>query len=203
MGVIACLHTASSNVAVFDAACPHGVVLRHAVRPDLLMQAELEGGVTEALLARTAEALVVLADGATAALLTCSTLGAAAGRAAAGVPVLRADAALAGAARRIAGRVAVLCAAATTLEPTRALFGDASGRMKVELVPGAWALFRAGDLAAYHRRIAEAADAAYATGCDAVALAQASMAGAAPLCRRGQPLTSPAAALHAVARAIR
>ena len=32
---IACLHTAESNVAVFEAARPEGVSLSHAVRPDL------------------------------------------------------------------------------------------------------------------------------------------------------------------------
>ncbi len=40
---IACLHTAESNVAIFEAARPDGVRLRHAVRPDLLAAAEAEG----------------------------------------------------------------------------------------------------------------------------------------------------------------
>ena len=33
---IACLHTAESNAAIFEAARPDGVRLSHAVRPDLL-----------------------------------------------------------------------------------------------------------------------------------------------------------------------
>ena len=203
MAVIACLHTAVSNAAVFDAACPPGILLHHSVRADLLAEAEREGGAREALLDRTAEALRALAREAAAVLLTCSTLGAAAARASpARAPVLRADAALAEAAMGNAGRVVVLCAAPTTLEPTRRLFDDGSGRLDLRLVAGAWALFRAGDLAAYHRRIADAADAAFASGARTVALAQASMAAASGLCQRGVPLTSPAAGLLAAARAI-
>ena len=48
---MACLHTAQSNVAVFEAACPDGVQLSHAVRPDLLAAAEA-GGLTPAIAAR-------------------------------------------------------------------------------------------------------------------------------------------------------
>lgn len=84
---IACLHTAASNAAVFDAACPAGVRLTHAVRPDLLAAAEAAGGLTPEIAAATAEALRGLEGD--AVLLTCSTLGPAAGGA------LRADAALA------------------------------------------------------------------------------------------------------------
>ncbi len=73
---IACLHTAESNVAVFEAARPDGVRLSHAVRPDLLAAAEAEG-LTAAIAAATVEALGAL-DG-DAVLLTCSTLGPAAG----------------------------------------------------------------------------------------------------------------------------
>jgi hypothetical protein len=55
--------------------------------------------------------------------------------------------------------------------------------------------------------IAAAADQAFRDGADVVALAQASMAGAAELCREGRPLTSPgvglAAALQAAALAPR
>ncbi|WP_245317799.1 hypothetical protein [Ensifer sp. 1H6] len=48
--IIACLHTADSNVAVFEAAARElglaAGVLRHAVRPDLLEAAERAGGLT-------------------------------------------------------------------------------------------------------------------------------------------------------------
>ena len=69
----------------------------------------------------------------------------------------------------------------------------------MRIAPDAWAAFKAGDVPGYHRLVAEAADAVFAEGADVVALAQASMAGAAAVCKRGTPLTSPAAGLAAAA----
>ena len=190
---IACLHTAESNVAIFEAARPDGVSLRHAVRPDLLAAAEAEG-LTPAIAAATAEALGALRDGADAVLLTCSTLGPAAGPAGA----LRADAALAEAATAAGGTVAVLCTAPGTLAATAELFGAAAAstgaRVTIRLVPGAWRLFHAGDHAGYAALIARDAEASRA---GVVALAQASMAPAAHLTAR-PVLTCPQAALAAV-----
>ncbi len=187
---IACLHTAESNVAVFEAARPDGVSLSHAVRPDLLAAAEAEG-LTPGVAAATAHALGALRDGADVVLLTCSTLGPAAGPAGA----LRADAALAEAATAGGGTVEVLCAAPSTLAATAELFEAAAGRtgarVTVRLVPGAWRLFHAGDHAAYVALIAREVAASRA---DVVALAQASMAPAARLVGR-EVLTSPETAL--------
>lgn len=210
---VACLHTAESNVAVFEAArralgFAEGA-LRHEVRPDLLADAERAGGLTPEVEARTREALLALCDGADAVLLTCSTLGPAA-RAAAGaapVPVLRVDAALAEEAVRGGGGVVALCAVETTLEPTRALFEQAAlasrAEVEVRLVAGAWAAFKGGDRDRYLAMVAEAADGAVRDGASRVALAQASMAGAAELVReRPPPLTSPAAGLAAVREAV-
>ncbi len=121
-----------------------------------------------------------MAEDVAAVLLTCSTLGPAVKLVRAPIPVLRADAALAVVASRGGGRVVALCALETTLAPTRALFAEAAGRhgasLAVRLVPGA-------------------ADADFAAGADRVALAQASMAGAAAPCRRGTPLISPGVGL--------
>ncbi|MBL8838861.1 MAG: Asp/Glu racemase, partial [Alphaproteobacteria bacterium] len=123
------------------------------------------------------------------------------------VPVLRVDSALAAEAVRGGGRVVVLCAVATTIAPTRDLFEKAAAatgaRVELALVPGAWPAFRAGDVARYFALIAAAADRAYADGADVVALAQASMTGAAALCRNGAPLTSPGAGLAAAKAAVR
>jgi hypothetical protein len=190
---IACLHSAESNVAIFEAARPDGVTLSHAVRPDLLAAAEAEG-LTPAITAATAQVLGVLRDGANAVLLTCSTLGPAAEAAGA----LRADAALAEAATAGGGTVEVLCTAPSTLTATAELFGAAAARsgarVTVRLVPGAWGLFHAGDHAGYAELIARDAEASRA---GVVALAQASMAPAAQ--RTARPvLTVPAAALGAV-----
>ncbi len=209
---IACLHTVESNVKVFEAAAASlpGVSLSHTVRPDLLKRAEAEGGLTDAIRDEAAELLRELAGGVDAVLLTCSTVGPAAERAdlLAPVPVLRVDGALASAAvaRATAGKgqVDVLCAVQTTVEPTRALFervADGTGvAIAMHIAPGAWDAFRAGDVAGYNRLVAEAADALFAKGADVVAFAQASMAGAAALCSKGTPLTSPGAGLAAAAR---
>ena len=194
---IACLHTAASNVALFEAARPERVRLSHAVRPDLLAAAEADG-LTPAIAAATAEALGALRGGADAVLLTCSTLGPAAEAAGA----LRADAALAEAATAGGGTVEVLCTAPSTLTATAELFGAAAARsgarLTVRLVPGAWGLFQAGDHAGYAERIAREVAASRA---EVVALAQASMAPAAQLTAR-PVLTVPAVALAAALKDI-
>jgi hypothetical protein len=207
---IACLHTFGSNIAVFEAARPGPEIsLRHEVRSDLLEAAEQGGGLTDEIAARTADALRRLAAEADAVLLTCSTLGPSVAALAAGeVPVLRVDAALAAGAVRGGGRVVALCSAATTLGPTGALFeeaaADTGATVELRLVPGAWDAFKAGRIPEYHAMIAAAADEAFRDGARTVALAQASMAGAAVLCRDGTPLESPSVGLaEAVAAAQR
>jgi hypothetical protein len=202
MPTIACLHTAAGNLAVFDGVCPPGVTLTHTLREDLLKDAEAAGGLTDAIAERTARALEALATpGVDAVLLTCSTVGPGAAKARAGIPVLRVDAALAEQATKGGGKVVVLCAVETTVEPTRAIFAEAASRhgaqLDVRLVPGAWAAFRAGDVAGYHRIVAEAAEAAFAEGAQEVALAQASMTGACALARGRAPLASPPVGLEA------
>jgi hypothetical protein len=204
---IACLHTAASNVAVFDAACPAGATLAHDVREDLLRDAEAAGGLTEEIADRTARALEALATpGVDAVLLTCSTVGPGAERARAAVPVLRVDAALAEQATRNGGRVVVLCAVETTVEPSRRIFAEAAARngatIEVRLVPDAWAAFRAGDVARYHAIVAAASDAAFADGAAQVALAQASMARAVAMAKGRAPLASPAAGFAVAVAAV-
>ncbi len=208
MCLVVCLHTAASNVAVFEEAVLagglEGVGLRHVVRADLLAAAEVAGGLTAAIVAETGAALVGLCAGADAVLLTCSTLGPAAAVAAVGaaVPILRVDAALADEVARDGGTVVVLCAAGTTVGPTRELF-EAAARgtgavVRVAVVEGAWAAFRAGDRTLYLNLIAAAAEAALRGGAVRVALAQASMAGACSLvCEPGRVLGSPVAGLRA------
>ena len=201
---IACLHTAPGNATLFAKEGERlGCVLRHEVRADLLERAEAAGGLTDAISAETAAVLVKLAGNADAVLLTCSTIGPAVveARKSAVVPVLRVDEALARTAVASGNRVAVLCAIETTVEPTRALFQELAlaTRAEVEMrfVPGAWTEFRAGRTDRYYAMIAAAADRAYRDGAKVVALAQASMTGAAKLARLGKPLTSPAIGLKA------
>lgn len=211
---IVCLHTADSNIAVFDAAARaagwQAHELKHAVRADLLAAAEQAGGLTDEIAAQTRAALLTLCHDAHAVLLCCSTLGPAVDDAlaaqAAPVPILQADAALARRAVEAGGKVIVLCTAPTTLEPTTRLFTEAAARtaadVEVQLVNGAWDRFKAGDQAGYLSSIAAAADTAYENGAQVVALAQASMTDAGALVTRGEkPLTSPATGLAAAVEA--
>lgn len=215
---IVCLHTAESNIALFDAAARaagfESLELTHGVRADLLAAAERAGGLTDEIAAQTREVLLTLTGNADAVLLNCSTLGPSVDDAlaaqAAPVPVLRADAALAQHAVAGGGKVVVLCTVSTTLDPTTRVFAQAATRtaaeVEVQLIGGAWDRFRADDLAGYLSMIAAATDAAYESGADVVAFAQTSMAGAALLVKAGtKPLTTPAialaAAVHAASRA--
>ena len=206
--LLKCLHSAASNVAIFDAAARHlGLqdgTLEHMVRPELLFAAEAAGSLTPRVADDTAAILSGLTANADAVLLTCSTLGPVADTSARAspVPILRVDRALAEEAAATGGTVVALCAVETTLEATGRVFEEEATKTDamvcVRLVPGAWALFRAGDLTGYLAAIASAAEAAYADGANVVALAQSSMAGAAALVRNGpRPLTSPAAGLAA------
>lgn len=211
---IACLHTADSNIAVYErAALKLGLPprsLRHHVRADLLFNAERAGGLTTDIGAETASALLTLADDADAVVLNCSTLGpsVALTKGKTDTPVLRADAALAESAVRTGGKVVVLCTTETTIAPTTQLF-DAAARhtraeIEVRLIAGAWALFRAGDLDGYFERIAEAADMAYREGAATVAFAQASMTNAAWRVKTDGrlPMTGPTIALQAAMTAV-
>ncbi len=207
---IALLHTADSNVAVFETSHDElglgtDVVLRHEVRSDLLADAEKAGGLTPEIIKRTQGALLALRGGADAVVLTCSTLGPSVSgvvKDAVTVPMLRVDEALAREAVRKGGKVVALCAVETTVQPTRALFEEAAQKtgaeVEVRLVSGAWAAFKGGDRDRYLALVAEAADEAVREGASLVALAQASIAGAARLTHEGSPpLTSSIVGLRA------
>lgn len=214
---IACLHTAQSNVAVFNAAAQQlklpEASLHHEVRLELLAAAELAGGLTPDIEGQTCDALLQLGRCADAVLLTCSTLGPCVSLISAGstvratVPTIRVDRALAEEATRLGGKVVVLCAVETTLQPTARLFEEAAmgsgAQVEVRLVQGAWGLFKAGNHRDYLAAIADAADRASQDGAAIVALAQASMAGAAELAKHvPKPLTSPVTGLAAALGAI-
>lgn len=206
---IACLHTADSNIPIYeDAARELGLpagVLHHHVRADLLLTAERLGGLTTEIAAETADVLRHLARQADVVVLNCSTLGPAASEAAANtaVPIIRADGVLAEEAVKAGGKVIVLCTVETTIVPTTNLFEAAAkatgAKIEVRLIPGAWALFRAGDQPAYLASIAKSVEVANGEGPVTVAFAQASMTDAAQLlpetCAR--PMSGPTTALAA------
>ncbi|ELY3709107.1 glutamate racemase [Cronobacter sakazakii] len=206
---IACLHTAQSNVAIFDEAAraldlPQDA-LTHKVMPHLLEQAQAAGGVTPEIEKEAIAALADLRTDADVVLLTCSTLGGAADFLAQDPGIMRVDRALAQATVTAGQPVVVLCAAPTTLHPTAALFRATlppTTPLGVELIPDAWALFESGQHDAFHQRVAEAAQQAFARGAGCVALAQASMAGAERYFSHPKLLTSPRAALTQIAARI-
>ncbi|WP_326606962.1 aspartate/glutamate racemase family protein [Streptomyces sp. NBC_01799] len=204
---LALLHTSPVHVPVFEAlrdADHPGLALRHLVHEDLLARARDAGpdavrGEIEALLAGA------VAEGATAVLCTCSTIGAVAESAAEslGVPVLRVDRPMAAAAVT-RDRVVVLAAIDDTLPPTLALLAEEAGNRCVDirtvLVDGAWVRFRAGDRDGYLDLVAAAAD--RVTDADVIVLAQASMADAATRTATRIPvLSSPRPGLSAAAAA--
>lgn len=206
---IACLHTAASNIAIFDDAARSLALhnpLSHIVMPHLLAEAELTGGMTAPQQHKLEQLLHSLTPWFDAILITCSTLGPVAdGFNAEGrdCPVYRTDRMLADEVHRLPGKALVLCAAESTLAATRALFCPAmlpvAQHPDVQLIPGAWAVFKAGKQEAYLQMIAQAVAEGKQQGADHVALAQVSMAAAAKLFSPGsQPLTSPQLALKVV-----
>ncbi|MFF9218980.1 aspartate/glutamate racemase family protein [Streptomyces viridosporus] len=182
--MLALLHTSPVHVPVFDALRDEthpGLELLHLVAEDLLHRARLAGpaAVADDVRAKVREAVD---GGARAVLCTCSTIGgvAEAAAAGAGVPVLRVDRPMAGAAVAAGPRIVVLAALESTLRPTAALVEEEARRagraveVRTVLVEDAWARFEAGDREGYVRRVADAAD--EVTGADVIVLAQASMA---------------------------
>ncbi len=226
MPYLALLHSGEAHVgafaALFEEILPEAM-LSHLVREDLLLRAQLAGGLTPEVAAETAGSLRELAgQGAALLLCTCSTLGPAVEAAADGidVPVLRVDRPLAEAAVAAGSRLLVVAALETTLAPTRALLEDAAAKagrdvsLEMLSLPEAWEAFEAGDGEGYRRQIAAAVRAAVEDtaagggtggngtgGFDAVVLAQASMAGAAEtLADLGIPvLSSPRLAVERAA----
>jgi len=190
------LHTvpalAGSFHASITAAAP-GIELVHLADPWLL-QTAIDVAVTPEVTARVREHVdYLIAEGAQAVLVTCSSIGNAVDEAAeaAAVPVLRVDApmaadavaaaAAAGKAADRPGRIAVLATLQATLGPTGQLIqrsvdaAQADVAVTATVVAGAIAARDAGDQAGHDRLIAEAVQAA-ASGSDVVVLAQASMA---------------------------
>jgi hypothetical protein len=210
------LHTVPALAARFDAdlrAAEPGATAVHVVDAELLATAIRSGvdAAVDAAVARHVEALV--ADGADAVLVTCSSIGESADKAAdAGLPVVRVDQAMAADAIGRAGaggRITVLATNTATLGPTGRLLGRAATAVKQppavasSVVPGAGEARAAGDDARADDLIAAAVRAAAARS-DVIVLAQASMAAAAELARVGVPvLTSPASGLAAAIAAAR
>lgn len=184
------LHTVPLLADDFEqlvAGAAPGIEVVHAADPSLLARAR-EGGVTADVEEDVARHLARLRDaGASAILVTCSSIGGAVDRAAGSLdlPVLRVDRPMAIEAVRIAaaasGRVAVLATLAATLDPTSELIRVEAERVGAAVtvtstvIDGAFDARSRGDDAAHDRAVRRAAATAAGTG-DVIVLAQASMA---------------------------
>ncbi|WP_206190748.1 aspartate/glutamate racemase family protein [Streptomyces phaeochromogenes] len=196
MGPLALLHTSPVHIPVFDALRDEdhpALELRHFVSEELLERARAEGpeAVADEVRAMLDRAV---ADGAVAVLCTCSTIGAVAEAARPGVPVLRVDRPMAAAAVAAGPRVVVLATVESTLGPTVALVEEEAACagsptvVRTLLAADAWDHFAAGDMDAYARAVASAADSV--TDADAIVLAQASMTPAQHLTTTAVPVLS-------------
>jgi len=202
MNRIAFLHTGAVNIAPFGELAGEllpGVTVVNYL--DDRIVADLGDAGRAASVPERINDLVraAAAGGADAVMLTCSSISELAepAAAAAGIPVLRVDEAMADAAVRAGRRISVLATLATTCRPTLALIAERAAAANVqpeltsEVVEGAFAAVSAGDRAT-HDRLVRAAIERAAAHADVIVLAQASMASAADDLPGDTPvLTSP------------
>lgn len=100
MITLGCLHTAQSNIAIFEKArerlMDDDYQLTHQVHSHLLLQAEQAGGMTPAIAQATQSVIADMMPHVDGIIITCSSLGQAVETLHAGtIPVLRVDQALA------------------------------------------------------------------------------------------------------------
>ncbi|MDJ0771077.1 MAG: aspartate/glutamate racemase family protein [Ilumatobacter sp.] len=210
MALLGFLHTAEQHVETFERLVEEeapGTEVRSLVAAHLLDRARTAGIDDDAVVAGVEANLVSLADeGSSAIVCTCSTIGGVAEAAGArlGLNVVRVDRPMAETAVAIGGRVGVVAAVQSTIEPTTSLLRSVASERSaeieigVELVEGAWLHFERGDVDAYLDEIANALP-GFADRCDVIVLAQASMAPAAERVSVDVPvLSSPRLAVRAL-----
>ncbi|MDI3364033.1 glutamate racemase [Pantoea sp. V108_6] len=197
---IACLHTAASNIAIFDDAARQleldHLQLSHLVMPHLLAEAEASGGLTAGLHERLVALLRDLQPHFDVILITCSTLGPVSEAFTSSrqpCAVWRTDGMLAKAVHQSAKKTVVLCAAESTLGATRALFCTDGQTPEIRLIPEAWQRFKAGDGAGYFHCVRTAVENAWQQGAERVVLAQSSMA---PVAQQFPPERQPLSGPH-------
>lgn len=210
------LHTSPVHIATFNQLLVElapDVQATHLVDESLLQEARTAGQITPQLAQRIAAALQSsFEQEPTVVLCTCSTIGGCAESIGLqnGQPVLRVDRAMADRAVALGQRIVILAALASTLTPTRQLLEDAARQagkaitLVEVLCEGAWIRFEQGDQPGYWQRIAEEIQRSAELG-DVIVLAQASMAGALPLCENLTVpiLSSPRLGLSAALDALR
>ncbi|GAA4573772.1 aspartate/glutamate racemase family protein [Micromonospora coerulea] len=183
MNRVCLLHTVTGLPAVF------ADLLRAEVGPvdavNIVDETLLRDTIEHGMLARTRRRVAAYAafaeeSGATAVLVTCSSIGEAAeqARAEVGIPIYRVDEPMAAQAVTAGGRIGVLATLAATLQPTRDLLRRTAGEpceIRESVCPGAFDALRDGD-AGRHDEIVAAEVRRLAAEVDVLVLAQASMA---------------------------
>jgi hypothetical protein len=222
---LAFVHTAPGNVETFKqllAEIDPAIPAKHYLDESLLQEARATGITPELEQRIQKQMLEAMEEDAAVVLCTCSTIGGSAEQtiSESGQGVIRVDRPMAEAAVAVGDRIVVAAALESTIGPTRDLILDVAAQQgrEVTILPllceGAWERYAAGDQAGYWASIAETLHQAVAggeliggdvAGADVIVLAQASMAGAAPLCA-DLPipvLSSPRIGLEAAIRAYR
>ncbi len=206
---IALIHALALSVepinAEFERAWPEALrmnLLDDSLSADLRASA---GGLDVAMQQR----FEMLADyavfaGAQAILFTCSAFGTCIEAVAArhpALPVLKPNQAMIEEAARMGGRVGLIASFEPTLASMPAEFGPSVQEVLCACVPAALQALQRGDHSTHDALVAEAALQLQAQGCDVIALAQFSMARAAPrvaLQVRVPVLTTPGSAVRAL-----
>jgi len=190
-------HTAQVHCDTFNALAPDADLV-HLVREDWLARAQ--GGIGDRLSTEIAAA-VKAADG--PVLCSCTTIGEAAEAAGA----IRIDWPMMQEAARMGGPVLMVYCLDSTAAPSEALLRRAFSKQNKEAVirtfplTGLWRHFSDGDVETFNEQIAIWIDSCLVMAPDTtcVVLAQASMAGAAPLVQGDVPvLASPSIAIQAL-----
>ena len=174
-------HTASSNVDVFDALLKQmapDVPVKHIVDESVLREAVAAGALTPNLVAHVNDEMAEVTRDGSFVLCTCSTIGG------------LAEAARPNALRVSTGSpIAIAATLKSTLTPPRQLVEQVSVEMNKPVqisewfLESAWPIMQRGDKAGYFAEIARCVkEHLKREPADAVILAQASMAGAEPLC---------------------
>lgn len=202
------LHTAEAHRATFEGLLNEmhpGLRHIHLVHAELLQAARQSGQTAELAAAISADLATLRAEGTTAVLCTCSTIGGIAetvGRDI-GLPTIRGDRPMAEHAVALGERILVVMTVASTLEPTCNLLQSCalSGKrldLRPLLIEGAVDLFLEGAHERYEKLVCETVRRELGDA-EVVVLAQPSMASAAvSLADLGVPvLTSPSSGLAA------
>jgi Asp/Glu/hydantoin racemase len=158
-----------------------GATVRQIVDEPLLDRIRRRGHATEDDRARLRGHLRIAEElGATAVLVTCSTLSPLLDGETAAIPLLKIDEAMVGEAVRRGGRIVVLATNEATLEPTKATLhaGGLIADPELVVIEGAFGAYKRGDYAAHDSRVV---DAITGTTADTIVLAQASMDRVIPL----------------------